>query len=441
MAFGTLLWASASGSSLTLPAHAAGDLILIFAYRDGSTTAPSLPSGWASIHSGGANTNSARLGVKRATSSSETSGTWSNATEIVAVVIPGGGWIGGFSSGGNSGTSISYPALTMEAGDGTSLVLGFAGHRTATNVEGAPTGMTNATSAGTEAAGHTGGLKSSWSAQSVTVNASSGWRSYTVEIRPAPTISANLWSPANLATPPRVWWDGDRAVFANGVLVAWPNRGSEGGLATIGGSPTRATVNGLNGGQFDASGEKYSLTVGQWGTSGVQHSFAVFDQIAQTSGLEGLFHRGAPGPTTGVTMMSTSLAIYLAGEGYSQGPAHGSPAVSLNPVIVAACNGTTQSTYVNGIAQTLDSPTAGTFPNYASATYDYGESWDGGAGVLNGSVEQLMQFDYVLSADDRQKLEGWAAWKYGLEADLLGGHPYAGAAPTLARPTAQVLIY
>jgi hypothetical protein len=179
-----------AGTTVTIPAHQIGDLILIFAYRAGNNTAPSVPAAggtvptWTIIGSAsGGNTNSSRLHYAVATATNTTSGTWTSATELIAVVYRGTKRPGGNNNAGSTGTSISYPALSMQRTDGTSWVAGFAGHRTATNVEGSPSGMTNRTSAGTEVANHdTNATVSSWSAQSVTVNASSGWRARTVEL-------------------------------------------------------------------------------------------------------------------------------------------------------------------------------------------------------------------------------------------------------------------
>ena len=179
-----------AGTTVTIPAHQIGDLILIFAYRDGNNTAPTVPAAggtvptWTIIGTAsGGNTNSSRLHYAVATATNTTSGTWTSATELIAVVYRGTRRPGGTGATGALGTSISYPAVTMQRADNSSWVAGFAGHRTATNVELAPSGMLNRTSIGTEAANHdTNGTVSSWSATAVTVSASSGWRARTVEL-------------------------------------------------------------------------------------------------------------------------------------------------------------------------------------------------------------------------------------------------------------------
>ena len=185
----------AAGTTVTIPAHQVGDMILIFAYRDGSNTAPTTPTAggtvptWTLISSAGASTNSANFRYAVATATTTTSGTWTNATEIICLVYRGAKRVGANGATNGASTIISYPALTLQRTDGTSWVVGCAGHRSATNVELAPTGMTNRVSSGTEAAGHdTNGVVSSWVLRTVTVNASSGWRGVTVELRDATVV-------------------------------------------------------------------------------------------------------------------------------------------------------------------------------------------------------------------------------------------------------------
>lgn len=189
-------------NTLTLPGHQAGDLILLFAYRDGSNTAPSVPTGqnWTTVQNPtGANTNSHALAAKVATSSSEGVGTFTSATTVIAHVYrPKASYvlaIGAVATPGTgSSTTVTYPALTLQDTVGDSVVVGFAGHRsTNTTLETPPAGMVNRSTAvdGTdEAAGHdTNTGVSSWSATAVSVGGtSSGWRATTVEVKVAPDL-------------------------------------------------------------------------------------------------------------------------------------------------------------------------------------------------------------------------------------------------------------
>jgi hypothetical protein len=194
--------ASAQSTSCTPPTHTTGDLFICAAYRDGSTTSPSLPSGWTNITNNGANTNSMRVGYKFATSASDTCTGWSNAGAVMLHVYRGVNTstpIGVFSYDGASSSTVRYLTLgTLADTGGTSWVAGFAAHRSVdtTAMGTAPTGMTNRTNtAGTSSdfASHdTNGTVSSWGSQSVAVGGTaSGWRSVAVEIRveTVPTLS------------------------------------------------------------------------------------------------------------------------------------------------------------------------------------------------------------------------------------------------------------
>lgn len=183
----TRIGSAVGTTSATLPAHQVGDLILIFAYRDGNATAPSLPAGYISISNTGANSNSLRIGYKFATSTSETSGTWTSATSVIAVVYRGAS-IGASAVGGTSSTTVNYPTVSLLRTNNTSWVVGGAGHRSVdTNVQNPPTGMSNVNSvldATDELGVHdTNGTVSSWSSTNVSVGGTTlGWRSAVVEL-------------------------------------------------------------------------------------------------------------------------------------------------------------------------------------------------------------------------------------------------------------------
>jgi hypothetical protein len=178
-----------TGATLTtMPTHQAGDLLLGWAYRDNSLTSPTLPAGWTNILSGGGgNGNSRRCANKIATSSSETSGTWTNATGLVILVYRNAGLTDNtrqVSGTGNSST-LNYAALTLQAVDGSSWIVRFAGHNTATNLlTNTPAGYTARAGVATDVRGidSNGAVASNPTAQTQSVNTSAGWITVTVEI-------------------------------------------------------------------------------------------------------------------------------------------------------------------------------------------------------------------------------------------------------------------
>jgi surface protein len=178
-------------TSATLPAHQAGDLILAFAFRDGSTTAPTQPSGWTSIAAASANTCSARFAYKVAASGSETTGTWTNATTTIFLVYRGVNTanitaIDSQSTG--SGTTVTYNANGFW--QGLSRLVTFAGHRSTDTALGTPPGdltlIVNPVDATDEAAAFQSTVDNygNWTSTNVSVGGtSSGWITFTMRLR------------------------------------------------------------------------------------------------------------------------------------------------------------------------------------------------------------------------------------------------------------------
>ena len=183
--------ATATGTTASIPTHNAGDLLVAFAYRDGNNTAPTIPAGWTNIsNSTGGSSNGSALAYRIATGSDTGTG-WSNATEVVVQVYRGisASPIGLNGSQTGSSTTVTYPARSLNVTNGSSWVIGFAGHRsTNTNLQNAPTGMTQRAvlvDATAEVAGNdTNGGVASWGATSVSVGGtSSGWMTRVLEIK------------------------------------------------------------------------------------------------------------------------------------------------------------------------------------------------------------------------------------------------------------------
>ena len=91
----------------------------------------------------------------------------------------------------------------------------------------------------------------------------------------------------------------------------------------------------------------------------------------------------------------------------------------------------------NGGAQTSYSQTINSADTQINTL---GRDFQGTAQFADGSIAEIVVASSVLSTTDRQKLEGYLAWKWGLEADLPVDHPYknsppiAGTLPTVDTP-------
>lgn len=189
---------SAEAATVTIPSgHQAGDLLIIFAFRDGSATNPTIPAGWTNItNTLDTTSGSASVGWKIAALSSETSGTWTNATGLMVVVLRSIDDSAPIMTNGTSNgvsTTITYAALTDANLRGATgyYLLAFAAHRSIdTAIDAPPTRMANilsALGATQDMAAHaieTG--TDNWASTNVSVGGtSSGWVSIVLAIRPA----------------------------------------------------------------------------------------------------------------------------------------------------------------------------------------------------------------------------------------------------------------
>jgi surface protein len=182
-------------TSATLPAHQAGDLILAFAFRDGSTTLPTQPTGWTSIDTAAANTCSARFAYKVAVSGSETTGTWTSASTTIFLVYRGVDTtaLGDFDTvlateSTGSSTTVTYNANGFW--QGLSRIVALAGHRSVDTALGTAPGtlslIVNPVDATDEAAAFQSTVDNfgNWTSTNVSVGGTaSGWITFVMRLR------------------------------------------------------------------------------------------------------------------------------------------------------------------------------------------------------------------------------------------------------------------
>lgn len=144
-------FASANGTSLTLPTHQAGDLIMVAAFRDGYTAGGlTAPNGWNFVTNRTAGQFNLILAFRSAATASEVSGTWTGATQIIAVVYRHSTdvlCIANQSVASAVSSTISYVAFTTASTVTDRWAVGVVGCILNTQaIESSPTGMANVTS-------------------------------------------------------------------------------------------------------------------------------------------------------------------------------------------------------------------------------------------------------------------------------------------------------
>jgi hypothetical protein len=92
-------------------------------------------------------------------------------------------------------------------------------------------------------------------------------------------------------------------------------------------------------------------------------------------------------------------------------------------VISASYNGSSSVGYKNGTSYVT-----GTIDNINTTGLSIG-GWVSIGGWI-GEISEIIMFNRLLSTSDRQTVEGYLAWKWGLQSTLPASHPYTGANPT-----------
>jgi hypothetical protein len=139
--------AGAAATSVALPTHQIGDL-LIFCARRANVAAASIPAAggtvpaWTQLQGGaGANVLSLVVAAATATANNHTSGTWTNADQVAVIVLRGNHPIrAGVSAvlSNAAAATVTYPALTLENANGTSMGIRVAARAGTTGTNVAP---------------------------------------------------------------------------------------------------------------------------------------------------------------------------------------------------------------------------------------------------------------------------------------------------------------
>jgi hypothetical protein len=275
-----------------------------------------------------------------------------------------------------------------------------------------------------------------------------------------PAVAVVLWTPLNMATVPQIYLDAQDSVVTDvsGACSAISNLGAMGAngdfsQGTAADRPTilAAELNGKRVLRFDGSTDRMA------GSSAAQAdlfrnkgSAWVFTIHKKRTADAGAFTRvifAASTPTAAdarfalyqgfsSTALNTPrlLVKRLDADAYGVMPASTQYSGSYN-MIMAHMNYATRlgQIYVDGavVASNATLTTAGnTSDTAASAALTIGALQNG---TVNADIDlaAIVISNTAPSASDIEKLEGWAAHKYGLTANLPADHPHKTTAPTV----------
>jgi hypothetical protein len=103
-------------------------------------------------------------------------------------------------------------------------------------------------------------------------------------------------------------------------------------------------------------------------------------------------------------------------------------------ILTSTWNGTVANLYVNGSSvassNRSDSQFVGTSLIRIGASFSTDSDTASPSLLWNGSMNELLLFNQTPSQEERQKLEGYLAWKWGIQASLPSSHPFKNIPPS-----------
>jgi hypothetical protein len=92
-------------------------------------------------------------------------------------------------------------------------------------------------------------------------------------------------------------------------------------------------------------------------------------------------------------------------------------------------SGTTESYFMNG--SNMGSTTTSTTFGASTSIYIGARQLGGFTGTysITGTISELIIYNYAITSSQRQQIEGYLAWKWGLQASLPATHPFAATVP------------
>jgi len=263
-----------------------------------------------------------------------------------------------------------------------------------------------------------------------------------------PPTSVVPFQPIYISTP-LIWFDAadtSTIVFSSGsVISTWSNKGSSRANATTRtGSLTSGvtTFNGLNIVNCPASANLgFTMAI----PNQPRAWFAVFRLTSQltTTGLTQYFAIVNQTTGSGQDAIAGPMApTNIATNTYSIGEGPSGIAVNINTVtapngfnvmsqygyINSAASTASNFVMVNGTAMTLNASLVASGYTTTSVLYVLGDTY-GGSGA---DIAELMLFNTELTTPQRQQIEGYIGWKWGIARTLPTTHPFYKYPPALA---------
>jgi hypothetical protein len=250
------------------------------------------------------------------------------------------------------------------------------------------------------------------------------------------------WTPTELGSALALWLDADDAstIILNGSTVSqWRDKSGNArhaSQATAANQPTYSAT-GLNGkGTLNFDGTNDSMTIiggniplhtALSGDNNHSATMLIFPEM--TSNLPVLFHSPLGGGGYLFLFELNNPGLYWIYSSTGPQRVYNSGFTVNTPSFFTAnkTNATTGDLYLNGAIQSSFTGALGATPTISSA-FLLG-SYSTPSFNYKGKFGEIIFTEFSLSTTDRERLEGYLAWKWGTVASLPAGHPYKNSPP------------
>jgi hypothetical protein len=242
-------------------------------------------------------------------------------------------------------------------------------------------------------------------------------------------FQGRLWTPKDSGVSIALWLDAsDLSTISYGTsgISEWRDKSGNNRHATQGTDANRPTLTaiGLNSRpviSFDGSNDSFDFT----GSHGQEWSAFI---VGRANGTQQVFYQFGGINIAGNLQIDTGVGGYAARAGTVGGGSLGLAPCTLGENVLLSCDYSNSGSYVNLYKNgTLGTPGSGTAPAasaLASTIGQFGSIW-----YLNGFIAEFIVIDSINSAI-RQKAEGYLAWKWGLQNNLISSHAFINRPPT-----------
>ncbi len=270
--------------------------------------------------------------------------------------------------------------------------------------------------------------------RAITAHAISPASSQTISVAPIPA-SFTPTSIGNLNS----WLDAQNAstvIMSAGKVAGWIDQSTEGSNYQAGPTGTitydgTANINGRPVLNFTTGTPTSTYLVRDNYNIAQNNELTLFMVVSQTSVGSGnselfftrddyryfdIFSNTNPGNNGMLSFNCGNTTQYSTGVDIITNP----PSVALIEFVLST---TVTNVYINGTHTNIDVPRG-------PLSLDNNLNWAISGGAFKGYIGELATYQSVFSNSDREKMEGYLAWKWGIQTQLPTGHPYKLSPPS-----------